>query len=509
MTPHGHAGADPPQPLGGGAGTGSVNAVTALKPAVPSAATLHALSRFSYGWTPALGREITKAGGFGRWFDAQLAAGSDDAFTRTSATWWTSVNASPAVLWRRHESEVEPLWQADANYQRWVLARRIHSPLQVREVMTELWEHHFHVTSEGSGTALFRADYGRQIRARALGRFADLLHTAITHPAMGVYLDNASSTAKAPNENLGRELLELHTVGVGAYTEADVKDSARILTGYRVDTWNTWKVSYDRDSHAVGRVRVLDFTDANSSTDGRPTTRRYLDHLARHPRTAEMVARKLATRFVVDAPPAALVRRLAGVYLAHDTAIVPVLRALLASPEFKAARGKKVRTPTDDVVATYRALGVRITRPRHDESAANAILWQCGSLGSQPFAWPRPDGLPDQASAWATAPRFLASLDAHYSMCGGWWPKKNATYRTPASWLPLTAKRRSVRFDQLVDHLSRTLTGRPAGRKLQRVARQATGCRPAERISRTHPLVKWNMHRLLTVFLDSPTHMSR
>ncbi|MQW76715.1 DUF1800 family protein [Nocardioides sp. dk4132] len=494
---------------GGGAWTGSVDVVRVVKPAVPSASTLHALSRFTYGWTPALGQEITKAGGFGRWFEAQLAAGADDSFTRSSAAWWTSVNASPAVLWRRHESEVETLWQADANYQRWVLARRIHSPLQVREVMTELWEHHFHVTSEGSGSALFRADYGNQIRAGSLGRFADLLHAAVTHPALGVYLDNAASTAKAPNENLGRELLELHTVGVGAYTEDDVKDSARILTGYRVDTWNTWKVSYDPASHAVGRVRVLGFTDANASSDGRATTRRYLDYLARHPRTAETVARKLATRFVADAPPAALVRRLAGVYLAHDTAIVPVLRALLASPEFTAARGTKVRTPSDDVVATYRALGVRIGRPRHEKSTANEILWQCGRLGSYPFAWPRPDGLPDQASAWATAPRFLASLDVHYLMCGAWWPNRDATYRTPASWLPVTAKRPSVRFDHLVDHLARTLTGRPASSKVQRVARQATGCRATERVSRTHPLVKWNMHRLLTVFLDSPTHMSR
>nr|WP_301539804.1 DUF1800 domain-containing protein [Nocardioides sp. zg-DK7169] len=467
------------------------------------------MSRFTYGWTPALGREIERAGGFARWFDAQLKAGPDDAFTRSSGTWWSSVNASTAELWRRHNAGVETLWQADANYQRWALVRRIRSPQQVREVMTELWEHHFHVTTEGSGSALFRADYGRQLRERALGRFSELLKCAITHPAMGVYLDNAASTAKAPNENLGRELLELHTVGVGAYTEDDVKDSARILTGYRVDTWNTWRVSYDPASHSVGRVKVLGFTDANASSDGRATTARYLDYLARHPRTAERVARKLATRFVSDTPPAALVGRLAKVYLAHDTAIAPVLRALLASAEFRAARGAKVRTPSDDVVATYRALGVKVTRPRHAESAANAILWQCGRVGSYPFAWPRPDGLPDQASAWATAPRFLASLDVHYSMCGGWWPKRDAAYRAPASWLPVTKKRPTVRFDRLVEHLSRTLTGRPASRRVLTVACQATGCRPAERITRTHPMVRWNLHRLLTVFLDSPAHMTR
>ena len=165
-----------------------------------------------------------------------------------------------------------------------------------------------------------------------------------------------------------------------------------------------------------------------------------------------------------------------------------MLQALVAHPEFAAAAGAKVRTPTDDVIATYRALGVKVARPRHEESAANSILWQCGRLGLFPFAWPRPDGLPYQASVWATAPRFLASLDVHYSMWGGWWPKRDATYRPLKSWLPLSAKRRSVRFDQLVDHLSRSLTGRASSPKLLRVACQATGCRPA---SGSPPAIRW------------------
>jgi hypothetical protein len=90
-------------------------------------------------------------------------------------------------------------------------------------------------------------------------------------------------------------------------------------------------------------------------------------------------------------------------------------------------------------------------------------------------------------------------------MAGGWWPSRGLAYRTPASWLP--AKR--IRFDRLVDHLARTVQGRPATPLLLRVACEATGCRPGEVITRKHRIVRWEMPRLLTVLLDSPTHMTR
>ena len=477
------------------------------KTKVPSRATLHALQRLTAGYTPALRRQVEAAGGLGRWLDRQLTGGYDDAWAAQTATWWPSINATPAQIWKRHQDGVEELWRADANYQCWSLVRRFGSQRQVLETMADFWEHHLHVPASGE-VGPFRAAYGRTIRAHALGRYADLLKAAVTHPAMAVYLTNANSSKRAPNENLGRELLELHTVGRGQYGEDDVKASARILTGWRIGLWRDWAVSYDPAHHWTGPVRVMGFAHANAAADGRPVVAAYLDYLARHPATARRIALKLARRFVSDTPPPALVTRLAGVYLKSDTAIVPVLRALVAAPEFAATPNAKVRTPAEDVVATWRALGVRLTaRPRSgdDETAANQVLWQTSSLGLTPFGWQRPDGRPDDAAAWSSTSRFLASVDVHYTMAGGWWPSRGLAYRTPASWLP--AKR--IRFDRLVDHLARTVQGRPATPLLLRVACEATGCRAGEVITRKHRIVRWEMPRLLTVLFDSPTHMTR
>lgn len=479
------------------------------------AATRHALSRFTYGWTPDLAKEVDRAGGFNAWFNRQVTGAYPDNFYDASASWWPSLAMTPDVLWARHVAEVEAMWEFDANYQRWALVRRIHSRRQVLETMTEFWEHHLHVPARGEGASLFRADYGKTIRRLALGRFSDLLVAAITHPAMGVHLDNATSTKRGPNENLGRETIELFTVGAGHYTEADVKDSARILTGYRVDIWKTWRAWYEPNDHSTGPVSVLGFTDPNANPDGQDVARRYLEHLARHPRTAQTIARKLAIRFVSDSPSQRLVDVLAKTYLDADTAIVPVLRTLIADPEFARSAGKKVRTPSDDVVASYRALGVQVRRPRDDESTANAILWQSGDLGSYPFAWPRPDGLPDTAASWSSTSRWLASLRMHYAMAGGWWPEKDARYRPYKAWVPVKGAGRkkngpkTIRFDDLVDHISLQMHGTPASNRLHKAARTATGCKARTLIDRKHPVAQWGMPLLLTTFLDSPEHMTR
>ena len=234
--------------------------------------------------------------------------------------------------------------------------------------MTEFWENHLNVPLNGEPSYLFRRAYGETLRANAFGRYEDILFAAVTHPAMLVYLDNSNSTAEHPNENLGRELLELHSVGIGAYTEDHVKDAARILTGWRVDTQQgnktpTWVASYIPGDHSVGPVQVMDFTDANAAPDGRDLTRRFIGYLAHHPLTARRIATKLVLKFVRDDAPAALVDRLAQVYLDNDTAIVPVLRALIDSPEFARSAGAKVRDATEDVVATWRVLGAQVRRP--------------------------------------------------------------------------------------------------------------------------------------------------
>ncbi|MFL6022259.1 MAG: DUF1800 domain-containing protein [Marmoricola sp.] len=465
------------------------------------------VNRFTGGWSVATRNAVKAAGGIDRWFAQQLSPTTiSDAFYTGSQKWWYANVGTPKELWARDDAGTEGVWEANAHYQRWSMLRRMYSQRQVQESMAAFWEHHFHVPANGGDAGGHRNHYGRMIRAKALGRFDTLLNAVITHPAMGLYLGNASSTKRAPNENLGRELLELHTVGRSAgYTEDDVKNSARIITGWRVDLWDTWDDYYDTNSHWTGAVKVLGFSHPNTSADGRAVTKAYLDYLAHHPATAQRIARKLAVRFVSDTPSSALVGHLASVYLASGTAMAPVLKALVASAEFQASAGKKTRTPEEDVIATYRALGATVAPPKSADSAAVAMLWQTEQIGLQPFGWPRPDGRPDTADAWSSVSRILGSFDVHYSMSGRWWPSNGVTYRSPAGWLPKS----SIRFDALVDHLSRSLLGRGSTALTLQVACQATGLSPTTVITATHDLVRWGFPALLTVFLDSPTHIAR
>ncbi|CAN5535757.1 hypothetical protein BH11ACT8_BH11ACT8_34620 [soil metagenome] len=477
-----------------------------------SAADRHLVTRFSYGLTPALTRQVRRAGGARSWFERQLTPGRiRDTRADGLVDWWPGLTNDPATLWLNQVTEVEAGWEVMNDYQRWLLVRRITTNRQVAETMTEFWMNHFNVSVHHDATFTYRFDFDRRLRPLALGSFEQLLQTATTHPAMGMFLDNAVSTKTAPNENLGRELLELHTVGRGHYTEDDVKASARILTGYLVDMWNTWEAVYSSRDHWTGPVSVMGFHHANADPDGRAVVRQYLSYLARHPATAERIARKLCLVFVSDEPNEALVRRLADVYLRSNTQIKPVLRALVSSFAFKRSAGQKVRDPSADVVATYRALGVRLTEPPHTNNAyaANAIMWQTDSVGQPPCDWPRPDGQPLDNQSWSSPARMLASMDVHWAMSGRWWPSEGISYIPPERWLP----RKRIYFDLLVDHLSQQLLGRRSTGLLLKACLLA--CQDDGRLTRRtvidadHPLVRWGFHRLLATILDSPTHFTR
>lgn len=469
----------------------------------------HLVTRFSYGITPGLTRQVRAAGGARTWFEQQLVPSRvPDPAAGALQSWWPSLARTPQDLWQRQIDDVEGGWEVMADYQRWLLMRRITTNRQLHEVLTEFWMNHLNVPVHGDGVFTYRFSYDRAVRAHALGRYADLLRAAIVHPAMGIYLNNAVSTKRRPNENLGRELLELHTVGRGDhYTEDDVKSSARILTGYLVDMWDTWESAYEPAQHWTGPVRVMGFRHDNGAADGRAVVEAYLAYLARHPLTAQRIARKLAVKFIGDAPSDSLVRYLAQVYLDHDTAIAPVLRALIRTKAFLAASGQKVRDPAEDVVATYRALGVKVRAPRatDDGAAAEAILWQANSIGAVPHDWPRPDGQPIDNESWSSPARLLASFEVHWVMSGGWWPRVGITYRTPRDWLPF----KRVRFDLLVDSLSQRMLGRRSTSTLLKACCEAVEVWPSTRIDAEHPVVRWQFHALLSTILDSPTHLSR
>lgn len=475
---------------------------------VPTGAALHMMNRFAYGYTPQLMEQMDRAGGPLPWFEQQLQPrGVPDSTADAFRSWWPDLGLSPAEIRERWKDGTEPYGLAAQNLARWTLLRRVHSERQVLEAMVDFWSGHvLHVHGADEAATTYRVSYDRVIRRHALGSYAGMLRAAVVHPAMLAYLDGGLSTKTRPNENLGRELLELHTVGKGAgYTERDVLNSTRILTGWSLDPFSTWTYRYRKSAHWTGPVRVLGFRHANTDPDGRAVVRAYLTYLARHPATARRIARKLAVRFVSDNPPRALVDRLAKVYLAHDTRIRPVLRALVASPEFAESVGRKTRTPAEDMVAALRVLQVRIHQPRSAGSAANALLGLVNVFSDAPYSWPTPDGRPDVSAAWSSVSRMLNSFRYHRYLAAGAWPSIDIAYQPAAAWFPRTP----IRFDELVDHLARRLWGRPSDGTVLRAACEAALTDPAAVIDEDHAVYRHLMPLVLGVLLDSPHFFRR
>ena len=475
---------------------------------VPSPAQRHLLSRFSYGVTPELVREMRRAGGANDWFRRQLnPTRIDDRRAAAMRDWFPYLDMSPQRLWRTHETRERESWELMADFVRWTMLRRIYTRRQLHEVMSEFWSNLLHIPAPGDTSWPHRVRYDAVIRRNALGRFDQLLSAAITHPAMGLYLDNGRSTKDAPNENLGRELLELHTVGRGGgYDENDVYNSALILTGWRVDRQPTWTAYYSERDHHVGPVKVMGFEDPNDSADGRTLTRRYLRYLAHHDATAGRIARRLAVQFVSDNPPADLVADMKRTFKRSGTDISATLHTMVQHPAFDRAIGAKVRTPSEDMIATFRVLGVQAVKPtRRESDMANAIIWQAEMMGERPFDWPTPDGPPLVNDAWASVSRMLGSWKAHINMAGGWWPDTGRRIRTPMQWMPELP----ARFDFVVDHLCRRLHARPATDRLIAAASLSVDIAPRERITRDHRLVQWQLPWLLQTLLDTPQHMTR
>lgn len=462
----------------------------------------HVANRFSYGITPALAAQVTKLGGGPKWLAWHLD--HVDTGRAEGADWWESLGWDPVTVYENSRTGVRSGWVVMDDYRRRTLLRRMTSSQPVLEVMAEFWEHHFHVPLNADNVYMWRVDYGDTIRRNALGRFADLLPAAVLHPAMLIYLNAAVSTKDRPNENLARELLELHTVGVGHYSEADVKDTARLLTGWWVEMWKSWERFFRTDLHARGTVRILGFTDANADSYGVPATQRFLSYLARHPSTARHIADKLVLAFVSDTPQPTLARKLAKVYLDNDTRIKPVLKALVASKEFQKSVDAKLRDGDDDVVASYRALGIRVEQSTASDAAVTVLSDQVGALGHSLLSWPRPDGQPIDNASWASPTRVMASMSLHWNLAHGWWPKTGMVRPAPADWMPAS----TMVFRDLVDHLSRRVLQRSSAATLLEACCAVTGLAPTAEVTR-ETFSATACGRVLGTLLDSPQFYRR
>ncbi|MBA2638569.1 MAG: DUF1800 domain-containing protein [Nocardioidaceae bacterium] len=475
--------------------------------ATPAAYERHLLNRFSFGCTPELATEAAAAGGARAWFEQQLVPEAvPDSFADGLLAWWPDLSKTARQLQAGSDAGTLKSLDVSANLCSWSLMRRAYSKRQLFEVMAAFWLDHLHVTVHDGGTWAVRREHDTIMRQHALGRFEDMLVAGVLGRAIGCYLDNSKSTARRLNENLGREVLELHTVGrEAAYTERDVLNAARILTGYRVDRAKTWDAWYAPSDHWVGPVQVLGFSHPNADPDGRPVAEALLRYLARHPATAQRIALKLCRRFVADTPSQAVVDVVAQAYLDSGSDISTMLRALVNHPDFAAAVGTKTRTPIEDCVATWRALGMQPVKPTRSTDFAAYCVIQTGSLGQRPFDWPRPDGPPDTADPWSSVSRLLASWNVHYGMAGRYQPTTGVTFRTPESWLPpLPAS-----VVDIVDHVCRQLLCRPADARLVSVVAQRIALSADTQILVFDDLRSWRLQRLLAAVLDTPEHMTR
>ncbi|MEO8106552.1 MAG: DUF1800 domain-containing protein, partial [Actinomycetes bacterium] len=389
---------------------------------VPADQRLHLLRRATYGPTPTTYREI-KSRGIEAWLDKQLAPSTiDDAELQQSlraAFPWLSWSISDVL--RRVPDGGK--WPFMTELSMATIARATWSKRQLFEVMCEFWSNHLHITCPADKVWYARHDYDDSvIRQNALGRFEDMLVASAKHPAMLIYLNNAESTRANPNENYGRELLELHTVGIdGGYSEKEMYDSALIMTGFTLNP-ETQLYRYDSYAHYTGQVKVLGFDDANSTQNGgEDLGLRYLRYLANHPATARHLARKLWIRFISDTPDENFIDQLAQVYLDNNTAIKPVLRHLFLSAEFQDSVGEKTRRPFEDMVATLRLLGYR-REPKGRKTGLRTLHWMVTEIGQAPFAWGLPDGYPDDGASWLSAGSTLNRWNRHLALAAHWGP---------------------------------------------------------------------------------------
>lgn len=436
------------------AGEAAATAVTVPTILDPSDPVIHLLRRTTFGPYPDLVDEVRGAGIDG-WLAAQLdPATIPDPIGDLAWSVFPLASADPPTI---RASIERTTWGAMHDLSQATFARQLWSQRQLYEVMVDFWANHLNAPTPGPGSWDVGASYHAEVlRPHALGTFSDMLVAAGRHPAILRYLTAAQSTKDAVNENLGREVLELHTVGVASgYTEQDVRNSAYILTGRTVvgedggDEEGTFR--YDPDKHWVGPVAVLDFRHENGSAEGGlEVGDAYLRYLATHPATAETIARKLAVRFVADIAPQPLVDRLAAVYLDHETAIVPVLETLFRSSEFWAAVGQKVRRPAENISASVRALG---TVPTGDVvHSVRALSNAAHRAGHRPLSWQGPNGYPDVHAAWRSAGTILEVWNVHRMLVGDW--QDGLTRPEPAA---LVAGMPAGAVGDLVDSLCRRL----------------------------------------------------
>ncbi len=304
-----------------------------------------------------------------------------------------------------------------------------------RERWTLFWANHLTVSTAKPKAAMLAGPFEREaIRPHVFGRFEALLTASSTHPGMLSYLDQERSAgpnsqgggrrSTGLNENLAREIMELHTVGPDSgYTQADVTEFARALTGYSIGVardgpQNLGLPVFRPNLHEPGARTVM----GRRYPEGGPQqARAILAALAADPHTADHIARKLAIQFVADTPPPALVERLRTAYLTSHGDLAVVASALIDAPEAWTPTARKFKRPYELLVSSYRAAGVTPI------DVGPEIIQPLTQLGERPMGAPQPNGWSEQVADWSAPDAIVKRLD---------WSSRFATLRAPEAGSP-------------------------------------------------------------------------
>lgn len=426
----------------------------AAAPLAPEQQAVHVLNRLAFGPRPGDVERVTQLG-VQRWIDEQLQPeaiplpapltarlASLDTVTRSAGASLAEYLELRKQVRDEDEGAKQRRRELDARVAREAaearLLRAIDSPRQLEEVMVDFWYNHFNVfAGKGIDRALITSYENDAIRPYALGPFRALLGATARHPAMLFYLDNAVSSAPDTNgkrkgglnENYARELMELHTLGVdGGYTQRDVTELARMLTGWTFDQRRLAAggegFRFDAKRHDKGSKTWL---GQEIAPDGQQEGERALDVLAMHPTTARHISRQLAEYFVSDDPPPGLVERMTATWRASGGDIRSVLRTLFASPEFMSteAAGAKFKTPYQFVVSAVRAGALPVAN-------VGPLTGAMSQLGMPLYGCQTPDGYKNTQSAWLNPDALTRRIAFATSLAAGRLPLAAAPARPAA-----------------------------------------------------------------------------
>lgn len=332
-------------------------------------------------------------------------------------------SAAPEGLRRRIQSAAGPQVVVAQDLISAKLFRAVYSERQLQEVLADFWYNHFNVFLEKGADRYLVTAYERDaIRPHVLGKFEDLLRATAQSPAMLFYLDNWESVAESSaaqtqpgrrqlrarglNENYGRELLELHTLGVdGGYTQKDVTEVARCFTGWTIrQPRRAAEFEFNPRMHDDGEKNVLGVRIPAGGGIGDGFAVLHL--LAHHPSTARFISRELARRFVADDPPETLVNRMAATFLKKDGDLRAVLKTLFDSPEFwsRGAYRSKIKSPLEMVAGALRAVDARV-------DFAFGLNRRLTELGEPLYRKAEPTGYSNSGQEWLNSAGLLARMN--------------------------------------------------------------------------------------------------